>query len=266
MTERYANWSARGRAPTDDERRLRTLVTDGDERAKRNAALALVDHAADGLNDATVTALSEAARTADDPDVRQFAVEALGIADAGTAAVRDALCDEEEWVRAEAVVARSRQGATAAALERVLEDDDSGWVRRNALIALAKVDALDQPVLAEVVHEDPHESVREYAADFLGDAATDAAAAVDTLRETLRRDPSAFVRAKAASSLADLGTEEAIEILEIVADGDPSEDVRRTAKRSISQARGRGDPGDVDVNPADRAPTDAEYGDPTTNL
>ncbi|WP_323676017.1 HEAT repeat domain-containing protein [Halorubellus sp. PRR65] len=246
MTETYD--SATDRAPAEDEASLREALTDEPAPLRRDAALALASTAARGLDTATATALAERVRTDDDPDVRQFAVEALGVADRRPDAVRDALADDHEWVRSEAVVAYSRIApADTDPLERVLDEDDSGWVRRNAVVALGKRQALEQDALVDRIKTDPHPPVREYAAQFLADAVSDVDVAERILAAVLAREPNAFVRAKAAESLGQLGTARAQEALESHGVPDRSDDVARTAERALADARGV-DPDDLDVD------------------
>jgi HEAT repeat protein len=246
MTDDYANWSARGRAPADDEAGLRAALGE-DQPRKREAALASVD-AADpgcddpecdetGLADETVAALAEVARSADDADTRQFAVEALGVAGRRVEAVAEALSDPDEWVRAEAVVAFSR--AAPGEIERLGEalGDDHGAVRRNALIALARADAAGAETLVDRLKSDPSPSVREYAAQFLPEK-VETERGVRLLAAVLARDPGSFVRAKAAEGLGDLGTDRAEEALETHGLGDRSDDVRKTAERALARSKG----------------------------
>jgi HEAT repeat protein len=260
MADGFDNWSARGRAPgAPDERppqeRLVAQLTDdtATSRERADAALGLVDASAEAetdLSSETITALSE--RVRDDPadDVRQFAVEALGNAGVGTEAIRDALDDANEWVRAEAVVACSRAvGVEAAETLREALDDDGGHVRRNALVALGKFDAVDAETLLDRLKHDPNSGVREYAAAFLAETPGDTYETVTVLAAVLARDPDAFVRAKAAKSLGELGTDRAIQALESHGVEDSSDDVKRSAKRALAVARGR-DPETVSVEEA----------------
>jgi HEAT repeat protein len=250
----HANWSARGRAPGGDEATLRSRLTDASARTRRDATLGLVDAATDGLADATVAALADLATADPDADVRQFAVEALGTAGAAPETLRAAVDDDDQWVRAEAVVACSRARGEAAADDvRPRLDDDSGWVRRNALIALAKVGAADPALLREHLKTDAHPEVREYAAEFLGHTPGDVEETVRILAAVLARDPAALVRANAATSLGRLGTDRAVEALETQGVDDRSNDVQRAAKRAIAVAHGR-DPETADVDVPQPAP------------
>lgn len=255
MTERYANRSARGRAPTADdemlsEKALRDRLTNTASRDRHDAALALVDRAADdkGLSSPTVAALVERIQEDTDSDVRQFAVEALGVTGTGRETLAAALSDPNQWVRAEAIVALSRAYGSAAT-EHLHEglDDTSGPVRRNSLIALGKLDALETTSLRTRLKEDPFPAVREYAAEYLGSNPGDITEAVTLLAAVLARDPNAFVRASAAGSLGDLGSDRAIEALETQGVEDRSDDVRRAAERALAVARGE-DPDAVDHN------------------
>ncbi|WP_435181146.1 HEAT repeat domain-containing protein [Halorussus sp. AFM4] len=259
MTE-YANRSARNRSPArdGDEADLRDLLDDDREPVRRDAALALVDRAdAGGLEPATANALADRLAADDSADVRQFAVEALGAARGeappeAEAAVRTALEDADEWVRAEAVVALSRLAPDDDVLGEALSDD-SGWVRRNAVIALGKTGRAAPEQLTDRIKNDPHPAVREYAARYLGERADDVEEAVRLLAAVLARDPEAFVRAKAAESLGDLATDRAEQALEAHGITDRSDDVKRTAKRALAAARGV-DPDRLDVEIDDGPP------------
>jgi len=257
MTE-YANRSARAHAPADDERDLRSLLESPSERERRDAALALVDRADEaGLAGETVAALADRVATDDSTDVRQFAVEALGAAgpdDRAERAVRAAVDgDADEWVRAEAVVALSRVAPDDGEALRAALDDDSGFVRRNAVIALGKTGAGTDETFADRLKNDPHPAVREYAAQFLGRGAEDVAEAVRLLAAILAREPEAFVRAKAADALGELGTDRAEEVLENHGITDRSDDVRRAAKTALAAARGV-DPDNLDVDVEEPSP------------
>lgn len=257
MTD-YANRSARGRARTDDEESLRERLDAAASRERRDAALGLVDLAErEGLAPATTARLAERATGDQDAEVRQFAVEALGLAAAAATdggperavgAIRTALEDDSEWVRAEAVVAHSRTAPEDGAPLRAALEDGSGWVRRNALVALAKTGAASQELLVERLRTDSHPAVREYAADYLREYAEDVADAVRVLAALLARDSAAFVRATAATSLGALGTDRAEAVLEDHGLTDRSDDVRRAARRALATARGV-DPESIDVDP-----------------
>ncbi|MFB6156697.1 MAG: HEAT repeat domain-containing protein [Haloferacaceae archaeon] len=266
MTDSFENASARGRARrvAGDDPDVATLsdrLDDDGPRVRRDAALGVVDRAARGnLPDAVVERLAARVRGDPDAEVRQFAVEALGVAGRGTDAVAAALDDPDEWVRAEAVVALSRAvGADAADRLAGALDDDCGEVRRNALIALARTGELDAAALIERLKSDPVPAVREYAADHLPGVEGRTERAERLLAALLARDPDAFVRSKAAESLGELGTERAEEALEAEGLRDRSDDVRRTAKRALAAARGV-DPEDLDVDVD--APADRDVGGP----
>jgi HEAT repeat protein len=119
----------------------------------------------------------------------------------------------------------------------VLEEDDSGWVRRNALIALAKLDAADEDTYVDCIKTDPHPSVREYGAQYLR-TGQNTERCVRILSAVLAREPNAYVRVKTAESLGEFGTERAEEALERFGAQDASDDVRRTAKQALARARG----------------------------
>lgn len=262
MTDGFENASARGRGrrvagDDPDVASLCDRLDADDARTRRDAVLGTVDRAdRDGLPDDAVEALARRVREDPDAEVRQFAVESLGVAGRGRAAVAAALDDPDEWVRAEGVVALSRVAGTDAA-DRLRDalDDDRGEVRRNALIALAKVGELDAGALVERLKRDPVPAVREYAADYLPSIEGETERAERLLAALLARDPDAFVRSKAAESLGELGTERAERVLEEQGLRDRSDDVRRTARRALATARGV-DPADLDVDadPASAAP------------
>ncbi|UPW01403.1 HEAT repeat domain-containing protein [Halorussus gelatinilyticus] len=277
MSNEYKNRSARARSPLrgseateedgadgegDDEASLRSLLDSPCEYERRDAALALVDEAeSEGLDAETARALADRLAVDDSADVRQFAVEALGVAGPGTpadveTAVRGALDDGDEWVRAEAVVALSRVAPDADPIADAL-DDDSGWVRRNAVIALGKTERATFEDLTDRIKNDAHPAVREYAARYLGECAerddSYEADAVRLLAAVLARDPEAFVRAKAAEALGGLATDRAEQALETHGITDRSDDVKRTAKRALASARGV-DPDQLDVEIDDGPP------------
>jgi len=244
--------SARGRAPTDDEDALRAALDADAGTRRRDAALGLVDlAAADGLGAETRRALRAAVEDDPEPDVRQFAVEALGYGagDGGVATIRDALADDEEWVRAEAVVALSRTAPDPEAFRAALADD-SGWVRRNAVIALGKTETATAEDLVDRIRNDPHAGVREYACGFLPSVDDDVDRAERILAALLARDPAAYVRAKAATGLGTLGTDRAERALEEHGLRDRSDDVTRAARDALAEARGV-DPEDLDVDVPD---------------
>jgi HEAT repeat protein len=245
----YAMESARGRAPADtlSETELREALSDERARERRDAALGLIDRAETGLDEATCDTLAARARTDQDSDVRQFAVEALGTAGSRPAALEEALDDADPWVRAEAVVALSRTDTDVTDTLQEATNDENGWVRRNAIIALSKRGEADHDLLVDHLKHDGHPPVREYAAAFLSEFATDENEAVRVLAAVLARDPNAFARAKAAVSLGDFGTDRAEEALETQGLPDRSDDVQRAAKRALARARGN-DPDNVDLD------------------
>ena len=233
---------------------LRDRLTADDPETRRDAALGLVDAATDGLDESTVDRLAERMEEDADPDVRQFATEALGAAGAPAATVASALTDADEWVRAEGVVALSRSASSTEGkgdidvgdrLRSVLSDD-SGEVRRNAVIALAKTGRAQSETLRERLKEDPHAGVREYAAKYLADDPGQTEESVTLLAAVLARDPEALVRAAAATTLGKLGTDRALEALESQGVTDRSQDVVRAARRAVAVARGE-NPEDVEL-------------------
>ena len=177
---------------------LLATLENGDAADRRRTALALADRRA---SDRVERALSRAVRDDPDPDVRQFAVESLGklATDELSTAVRDALADENPWVRAEAVVVLDDHDRVGHAdvIEECL-DDDHHAVRRNAIVSLAKHrgEALLGTLLAFV--DDDSERVREWVAEFLGGIDDDRAR--DALTE-LTDDDSDIVAEAAANAL-----------------------------------------------------------------
>lgn len=181
------------------EERLALLVR-GDAVERRRAALSL----ADGERTAdAVEALVRVARTDEDDDVRQFAVEALGKL-GGERAAEGALAvtlDEDPWVRAEAFVALDRLDRVGHSdrIEAGLTDDHHA-VRRNAAISVFKrrgEDAL--PDLLALV-DDPSDRVREWAVHMLGGVDDDRAR--EALRTVMEDDSEPdLVRTTAARSL-----------------------------------------------------------------
>ncbi|MFC7136187.1 hypothetical protein ACFQRB_05675 [Halobaculum litoreum] len=105
MSDDFGNASARGRAPDVDEAALRDRLRADDVRTRRDAALGVVDRASDdgsgsaadggGVTEATLSALAERVTSDPDPDVRQFAAEALGVAGAAPDRVAPALADDD---------------------------------------------------------------------------------------------------------------------------------------------------------------------------
>ncbi|MCU4716951.1 HEAT repeat domain-containing protein [Halapricum hydrolyticum] len=162
---------------------LETLET-GPAPKRRRAALALAEREP---IDAVVDALATRVHEDPDPDVRQFAVEALGDlgADVASTVAREALDDPNPWVRAEAVVVldgRDRR-AHADAIEARLEDEHHA-VRRNALLSLSKHSGADLLETLLAFEDDDSERVREWVAELLGDFDDERArAALDRLRD-----------------------------------------------------------------------------------
>jgi len=174
----------------------------GDPTERRRAALALSERTAAAGEEVTA-ALARAARTDEDADVRQFAVEALAAVggERAAATARAACEDGDPWVRAEAVVALDR--LDRAAHEEVIEeclDDDHHAVRRNAAVSLFKRrgEAL-LPTLLDLA-EDDAERVREWAAHLLG--GIDDERASEALRSLAgNEDESDIVRTTAARAI-----------------------------------------------------------------
>lgn len=178
---------------------LTETLADGDVPERRRAALALAERT---IDEEAVDALATAATEDDDPDVRQFAVEALGKCDrdgAGEAA-RAVTDDPNPWVRSEAYVALDRiDRETYAPVIESAVDDDHHAVRRNALVSLFKTRGEDaEEYLLEAVDDDS-ERVREWVAHLLGGVDSDRA---DDALETLAgEDEAELVRETAAKAL-----------------------------------------------------------------
>lgn len=240
--------STHGRAPAEDESVLREALS-GTQPRRRNATLGLVNCAEDGgLAPDTVASLITRARSDESADVRQFAVEALGIAKDGIEAIEEGLSDDNEWVRSEAVVAFSRADPERIKrLKPLVKTDESGWVRRNALIALCKQQEASRNLLVDRLQNDPHPSVREYATQYLPEADGNRKETIRLLSAVLAREPNAFVRVRAAEGLGELGTDRAISVLETHGLTDGSDDVERAARHALVDARG----GDFDESAVD---------------
>lgn len=180
---------------------LCSALQDGDSVDRRRAAVALAQRpAAEGAVNSLRTAVLEDP----DPDVRQFAVEALATHgdDAVREAVEAAASDSNPWVRAEAVVTLDSldREESLPVLEWLLEDDHPA-VRRNAMISLYKArgDEAVETLVAGL--SDPDERVREWAAELLGGTNDDRAR--EALTRTADEDESDFVRATAKRALGE---------------------------------------------------------------
>jgi HEAT repeat protein len=196
-----AEFSAADTAPVADASidDLVGQLIDGTVVERRRAALALAERDPDPT--AIGPPLARAATDDADPDVRQFAVEALGEVggDAAGTTARQALDDPNPWVRAEAVVALDHldREAHREAIERAL-DDDHHAVRRNAVVSTFKrsQEVALEPLLD--LADDPSQRVREWVAHLL--AGYDDDRAHEALR-TLREDPVDLVAETAERSL-----------------------------------------------------------------
>jgi HEAT repeat protein len=152
---------------------LLTTLAGSDSVERRRAALALAEREYDEGDESerVARALSSAATTDEDSEVRQFAVEALAKRGGEIASKTAVHCtdDPDPWVRAEAVVSLDRldRAAHEETIVAALNDEHHAS-RRNALISLFKrrgEDALDELVEAA---GDSSERVREWAAHLLG--------------------------------------------------------------------------------------------------
>ena len=186
--------------PVEDDAVADLLESLGGENVveRRRAALALAERETE---EPIVRALSSAATTDDDAEVRQFAVEALTKhgGELATKTARLLTDDPDPWVRAEAVVALDRldRSAHEDAIENAL-DDDHHAARRNALVSLFKLrgeDSLD--VLVDAA-DDPSERVREWVAHLLGGIDDDVA--TETLQQ-LADDERSIVRETAVRAI-----------------------------------------------------------------
>lgn len=158
---------------------------------RRRATLALAERE---RTERIVRALSSAATTDDDAEVRQFAVEALAKL-GGSVAVETALAladDPEPWVRAEAIVALDRldRDEYEETIESALGDDHHA-ARRNAAVSLFKLRGEEALPALLGIADDPSERVREWAAHLLGGIEDEEAH--DTLAR-LADDESSIVR------------------------------------------------------------------------
>ncbi|MDR5674091.1 HEAT repeat domain-containing protein [Halalkaliarchaeum sp. AArc-GB] len=180
---------------------LCTTLQDGDRVDRRRAAVALAQRPA---VEAAVEPLRTAVLEDPDPDVRQFAVEAL--ASQGDETVREAVeaaaSDDNPWVRAEAVVTLDSldREESLPVLEWLLEDDHPA-VRRNAMISLYKARGEEAVETLVAGLSDPDERVREWAAELLG--GTDDDRAREELTRTADDDESDFVRVTAKRALGE---------------------------------------------------------------
>ncbi|QSG13249.1 HEAT repeats containing protein [Halapricum desulfuricans] len=182
----------------DDSAALVETLETGAPPERQRAALALAER---DPTDTAVNALADRARSDDDPDVRQFAVEALGElgVDAASTVAREALDDPNPWVRAEAVVVLDgldRQ-AHAKAIEARLGDDHHA-VRRNALLSMSKQCGAELLATLLGFVDDDSERVREWVAELLGGFDDERARSA---LERLRGDDSDIVAEAAAHAL-----------------------------------------------------------------
>ncbi|WP_267643795.1 HEAT repeat domain-containing protein [Haloarchaeobius amylolyticus] len=193
-----AELSASDTEPVEDaaERDLLASLAGDGPIERRRAALALAERDA---SDAAIEGLAAAAATDDEPEVRQFAVEALGKLGGEIAeqTARKLLSDPEPWVRAEALVSLDRldRASHEDAIEAALEDPHHA-VRRNAAISLFKLRGEGAKDLLLAQTDDPSERVREWAAHLL--AGVDDDVARERLRELADDDDSDIVRRTAA--------------------------------------------------------------------
>jgi HEAT repeat protein len=120
-------------------------------------------------------------------------------------------------------------------LTKLLSNEDSE-IRWNAVKTLGKIHALDalDPLVGAL--KDPAESVREHAAEALGDLGPAAAKAVDPLIATLK-DPYFKARRDAARSLGQIGpaAKAAVPTLEQLAKDDPQAIVREAATLAVKK-------------------------------
>ncbi|MFB6114196.1 MAG: HEAT repeat domain-containing protein [Halodesulfurarchaeum sp.] len=168
-TARPEEYSAADTAPVADAtvEDLLEMTHAESPTTRRRAVLALAERDPEPAARRRVTVM---ARTDPDAEVRQFAVEALAKLDGDPAVARDRIAaDDDQWVRAEAVVALDRLDRTGheETFARLL-DDESAAVRRNALIALTRTREGEARETVIGALEDPDDRVREWAATLLG--------------------------------------------------------------------------------------------------
>jgi len=150
--------------------------------------------------------------------------------------LRQALNDEDSWVRRRAAVALGKIGnpEAVAVLIQALNDEDS-WVRRNTANALEKIgsEAAVEALRIALNHEDSF--IRMRAALALGNISSEAA--VEVLRSALN-DENASVRTRTVSALREIGSEAEVEIVRSDLN---SEDfsVRRRAASMLGEIRFR---------------------------
>jgi HEAT repeat protein len=158
------------------------------------------------------------------------------------------LRSKDPVVREEAAAALGEIGDRQAVRKlRALLDDENADVRQEAVLALGKLGGRDVLFLVERALADPDPAVRVAACSALAHSVGDAATA--KLVRALY-DDSPGVRSEAAWLLGDLGSEDALQHLEIWS-ADPSRDefgdrVGAVARRALNRItwlrRGRGNP------------------------
>lgn len=199
-TARAEDYSASDTVPVSDASvgELMGMLESPDAPTRRRATLALAER--DGERD-VLRALESLARTDQDDEVRQFAIEAVAKLDGDIGVARHALeSDEDPWVRAEAVVSlkRSSPDEHVDAFEAALDDPHSA-VRRNALISLHHVrDEGSREVLVRALG-DESDRVREWAVRLLGQF--DDEQIVDVLAEHVENETADIVREAALHAL-----------------------------------------------------------------
>lgn len=239
-------------ADTKPETTLRERLVGSASPERREAAAALAREARRGLSVPSVARLAGRVRRDPDPHVRRWAIEALG--HAATAdddpvrqdgairpAVDRALDDEDERVRAAAVLAAARIDPEPT--ERLLGtlEDGSAVVRRNGVVVVGASGADARGHLAKRLDADADHRVRAEAATVLP-SLTDDDDAVDLLADALDAEPNPIVRTRIVDALGRLGTERAVtEARRARGDDDPA--VRRAAARATdpgpASSRGR---------------------------
>lgn len=247
------------------EEEVVAMLTADPAHVRRRAALALAER--DPSVEA-VEALAAVARSDDDTEVRQFAVEALGriAADRGEPdgherqetvetkrGPNEAKRGPSEAKRGPSEAERGPNEAKRELSETVARDattDPNPWVRAEAVVALDRIDREGFADRIAAGLDDDHEAVRRNAVISL--YRVRGAEAVEDLLELLT-DPSDRVREWAAHLLGDVDDDRADAALSETARSDDSDVVRATAARALGMA----DEELRDVVESGRATTDA---------
>ncbi len=247
--------SLRPKAPAPDARARAIAVLAGPltemiplsiQRSPEHAAL-ISDALLSGQGKPAFGELSQGLENAD-PALQKRAVEALtAIAASAVVPFINLSRHPSAEVRTTAllfVATRSEPAAQATLLE-ALRDSDAR-VRRLVLGKLGqrpKLDAL--PSVVSALEQADNWNERSYAIEIIGkfgalgapSTAPDMARAIDALSKLARTDEFAFVRQKAAESLAALAGRAARDVLQTLATDDPEARVRKTASELLSRLK-----------------------------